>query len=473
MRRFVALLAAGLLGVAGCATTPDAPPGQPTNRQVGVQLFQWTWNSVARECTDVLGPQQFDFVLLSPAQEHIQGDPWWTSYQPVSYRIESKLGTRDEFAAMVQACHDAGVKVVADAVINHMAGIAGGTGFAGTEFTHQDYPGLYDAADFHTCATASGNIENYRDRQQVQECQLSGLADLRTGDPGVRATITAYLEDLRSLGVDGFRIDAAKHMPADDVEAIVSAVAGDPLVISEVIRAPGEPVQPEDYLGSGGVFTFAFAKDIAGVIPGGALHRALNLRDGSVPSDKAFTFVTNHDTERNGQTATYKDAARFRLAGILMLAVPYGTPVLYSGYAFSERDTGAPQSGGAVDDVSCATPDAAGTFPEGAWVCAHRDLAPLAGWVAVVGDAEPANVWQRPDAVAFDRGSLGLIAINGHATEGYTQELTTGLPDGTYCDALTACETKVAVQGGKATVTVPPSSAVALDVNHRAPNGRA
>ncbi|WP_262424917.1 alpha-amylase family glycosyl hydrolase [Brachybacterium sp. Z12] len=99
-----------------------------------LNLFQWTWDSVAAECTSTIGPAGFGYVQVSPPQETIQGTAWWTSYQPVSYKIEGKLGTRAEFAAMVETCDAAGVEVIVDAVINHTTGADGGsgTGTAGT-----------------------------------------------------------------------------------------------------------------------------------------------------------------------------------------------------------------------------------------------------------------------------------------------------------------------------------------------------
>lgn len=472
--RITALLC--LLAPIGVACAPGPEPAVETSPTVGVQLFQWPWRSVAKECTEVLGPHQFGFVLLSPAQEHIQGEAWWTSYQPVSYQLESKLGTREEFAEMVATCGEAGVDVIADAVINHMAGIDGGTGVAGTDFTHYNYPGLYGPEDFHACTlTASGDIEIYSDQQQVQECELVNLADLETGSEKVRDTIAAYLDDLTSLGVAGFRIDAAKHMPATDVEAIVGRLDGQPLIISEVIRGGGEPIQPEDYLAAGDVFAFQVARDISGLVPGGAVWRALELRDGEVPSEQAFTFVTNHDTERNGQTLTYKDGNQFGVATALLLGIDYGTPVVYSGYAFSDRDAGASQTDGRVDDVVCAEPSQEPA--DGAWLCQHRDVAGLAEWVAVVGTAPVENVWREGYAVAFDRGDRGLIAVNSTSTP-VTATLTTNLPDGPYCDAASSpappgtegrCEEGTfVVEDGKVTVEMPAMGAVALHLNLRA-----
>lgn len=116
-----------------------------------IQLFEWNWNSIAQECKSFIGPAGassallsqehlliilagYGFVQVSPATEHIQGDQWWTSYQQVSFNLQSKRGSRDEFASMVSACKNAGVGVMVDSIWNHMAGVDGGTGVGGTGF---------------------------------------------------------------------------------------------------------------------------------------------------------------------------------------------------------------------------------------------------------------------------------------------------------------------------------------------------
>ena len=96
---------------AGCTQASIEVP-EPAAPDVGIQLFQLPWTSVAKECETTLAPAGIAWVLLSPAQEHIAADEWWASYQPVSYQLESRLGTRDEFADMVQRCNAVGVMSV-------------------------------------------------------------------------------------------------------------------------------------------------------------------------------------------------------------------------------------------------------------------------------------------------------------------------------------------------------------------------
>ena len=43
--------------------------------QTMVQLFEWRWTDVARECELFLGPAGYAAAQISPPQEHIQGAP--------------------------------------------------------------------------------------------------------------------------------------------------------------------------------------------------------------------------------------------------------------------------------------------------------------------------------------------------------------------------------------------------------------
>ncbi|CAM5780586.1 alpha-amylase [Cellulomonas persica] len=480
--RTVGLVALALATLVGCSDEP-AEPADPaaepatdgSGHDVGVQLFEWTWDAIADECTTTLGPAGYAWVLTSPPQEHVLGDPWWTAYQPVSYRLESRLGTRDQLAAMIETCHAAGVDVRVDAVINHMTGQDDpGTGWAGSSYEHYTYPGLWTPEDFHHCGlTPTDDIALYLDREQVQTCELVNLADLDTTSPTVRARLTAYLQDLLSLGVDGFRIDAAKHMAADDVAAILEPLPDDVAIMQEVIRGSAEPISPEEYVPNGQVYEFTYGKEIAGVLAGSP-RLALELGQATaryVASDDAVVFVENHDTERNGSTLSYQDGATDALATVLMLAGTYGTPQVYSGYAFADVDAGPRlDDDGRVLDATCvADPSPATAVQPGDWVCQHRwpQVAGMVGWRGVAGDAPVVDTWSEGDAVALGRGSRAFVVVNAGDDE-LTATLPTSLPDGDYCDVLTGDDACVVtrVRDGAAEVAVPAQSAAAWDVAH-------
>lgn len=100
-RPFGRVVAIGATAAMACASLVAAPivaqaqSKTQANQQKDVQViaFQQTWNTIAKECTNTYGPEGVAYVEVSPPQESIQGTQWWTSYQPVSYKLDSKLGT--------------------------------------------------------------------------------------------------------------------------------------------------------------------------------------------------------------------------------------------------------------------------------------------------------------------------------------------------------------------------------------------
>jgi len=145
---------------------------------------------------------------------------------------------------MIQTCRKAGVRVYADAVLNHMTGAGNdvwpehrngdsnncniwkakeSTG-SSPYFTHSwnfkksentglipgmEYPAAaLTAKDFH----CERSLNSWTDPFLLNNGWLVGLADLDTESIYVRERIASYLVDLISIGFSGFRMDAAKHI---------------------------------------------------------------------------------------------------------------------------------------------------------------------------------------------------------------------------------------------------------------------
>ncbi|PZS13936.1 MAG: alpha-amylase [Pseudonocardiales bacterium] len=473
----------------GVASRPD----DAHSHDVIANLWEWNWNSVARECTAVLGPKGYGGVQVAPPQDSLSRSgpspvhPWWEVYQPVSYHLTSRMGTEAQFKTMVSTCRHAGVKVYVDAVINHMTG-QGDVSYGGVHYTKYSYAGLYSPANFHKYPTdcpvppgpgsQNGEIKDFNNYRQVTTCELVSLSDLRTETTYVRDTIAAYLNKLIGYGVSGFRVDAAKHIPVEDLAAIEArlhrTVDGTrPYVALEVF--PGGPgkLSPFAFQGQGSLLGFDYAYQIHDAFksytdpPGGSITdlEVFGTQSGLLPSNKELVFVENHDTERNGSTLSYKDGATNTIATEFMLAWPHGRPAVYASFAWTNSDDSPPSNPqGFITDTTCGN---------GQWICTDRvnGVANMVGWHNVVGDAPVANWYDDSvNLIAFSRGHRGWIAVNHEATA-QTHTFTTGLPHGTYCDIIHGTAAHGGCTGptvtvnshGKATVTVPAQDAVAFD----------
>ncbi len=395
-----------------------------------VHLFEWKWKDVALECERYLGPAGYHGVQISPPQEHINHDSWWARYQPVSYQLKSRGGNLSEFKEMINRCHRAGVKVYADVVINHMSG-GTGIGFAGTYYEKFSYP-QYSREDFHS----SCGLFDYHNRWQVQNCDLVGLADLKTESNSVQTKIAAYISKLVSLGVDGIRIDAAKHIPATDLKKILNKVQGNPYIFQEVIDLGNEPIKAHEYFDNGSVTEFKYGRDLARVFKGGKLSWLKTFGEywDFMPDSRAVVFLDNHDNQRghggNVPVLSYKDDKLYALAHIAMLAWPYGYPKVMSSYRFNHPDQAPPRGGVYNSDgsINCF----------GEWICEHR-------WKAIVnmmrfrGFTAGTSIkkwWtDGENQVAFARGDKGFVVIN-NSDDKIDKWFDTGLKPGKYCNVI-------------------------------------
>ena len=137
-------------------------------------------------------------------------------------RIDPHFGTEDEFATFVARAHELGLKVYLDIVMNHTGDVIryrDGYGFADAA-TKQPYipmdlvnakaPAfLNDLSNYHN----QGNIDNWNDSDQSRNGDFFGLDDIKTEQPAVVDGFAAvYADWVKRYGIDGFRIDTAKHV---------------------------------------------------------------------------------------------------------------------------------------------------------------------------------------------------------------------------------------------------------------------
>jgi len=403
---------------------------------VYVQLFEWRWTDIAKECKAFIGPKGYSAVVVSPPQEHLDQPQWWAAYQPVSYEINSRHGSREEFQLMVESCHEAGVKILVDAVINHMANGDGsvGNGTAGNTFDRENLNFVdYQFDDFHQ---PQCGIDDWKNQQQLQSCNLLGLPDLNTAQTNVQDKIALYLNDLRDLGVDGFRIDAAKHIDIEDLTTILNNVSGTPTIFSEVLDpADGAEVRADHYTDEGTVTEVAYGNKLSEVLRSGKIAELKNFgpESGMIDSDDALVFIDNHDTQRWENTAvlTHKEGMLYYLANTFMLAWDYGTPKVMSSYYFDNTEMGMPEQSVHIGD---------GDRCYQLYACEHRwqSIASMVKFRSTVGEAPVQNWWDNgTDQIAFSRGQLGFAAMN-RSNDVMNVELNTGLPEGRYCNIIEA-----------------------------------
>jgi alpha-amylase len=309
---------------------------------------------------------------------------------------------------------------------------------------------------------------------------------LDQGQDYVKGKIRDYINHLISLGVAGFRVDAAKHMWPADLSAIFGSAndlstdffpgGSRAVYYQEVIDTGSDPVSNTEYTAFGRVCEFKYGMQLANCFRGNNNLKYLENWGtgwGLLDGGQVMAFIDNHDTERsNGGYLNYKESKAYKAAIGFMLAHSYdGLTKIMSSYEFNGSDDPPPANG---DDILSPGFNADGTCTNG-WICQHR-------WSPIFNMVEFRNVvagtsltwWSGGDnQIALSRGDKGLFAttLNGDINS----SIPTGLPDGTYCDVISgsyengSCTGKtVTVSGGQANVQLSSGdseAAVAIHVN--------
>ncbi len=433
------------------------------SEMVIVHPFQWSYDSIAKECTEYLGPAGVDGVQISqPAEHKNMTENWWAVYQPVNFKnFTTMTGNEAQLRNMIKKCNDAGVKVFADAVFNQRAS-GSGNGLGGSSYGHgQGYQDGFDGSDFRTGCT----ISDYKDANNVRTCQLSGMPDTRTDNPSTQEKIADFLASLMDMGVYGFRVDAAKHMGYNDIEAIMQKTEAKanrrPPIYMEVIGngAEAADIQPIKYTGVNNavVTDFTYVWKMTNVFQNGDFGGALNLGT-DFDANNAEVFVNNHDDEAHRCSAgtcsmETQHNKNYTLAQSWLVVWPVGkVRQVYSGYQFSQHDPAGP-----ISADRCT----------GGWLCQHREPIVLNAFRfarATRGQAVTSKGYEN-NALWMNRGAKGFYVMNT-GDGSFEREFAVEMPDGDYPNILSDLDpnkwSTITVSNGKAKVKVDGKSAAAI-----------
>jgi len=339
---------------------------------VMVQLFEWSWSDVGRECVEHLGPAGYDVVGVSPAQEHVAGDKWFDRYQPVSDKLETRSGSRDEFIQMVRTCKQAGVEVMLDVILNHMASThiqtpnsakgktcgrdretetetkAKCLGFAGTEYGERRFNMSGNGElnfwpeEFHHYPgnlEANCHLPPWTDNRHT--CDLNGLPDLDQEQLRVRHKLQRFLLDIFEIGITYLRVDAAAHIYPSSLGKLLEPFPWDYNLL-EVYPAPLKEWQTKEYLLAIGSLTdFAYGARVAGRVfdyydtsneawqsNADRFKNLLYMTDSEpdcddyqcespCPRHKATIFLDNHDQQRYAWNERYQKSGQKAVADVV------------------------------------------------------------------------------------------------------------------------------------------------------------
>jgi alpha-amylase len=332
--RVFAILAVSLLTLIGISSTAIA-------QQQPVAIFH-AFNQPFSDVEDfvcTLAEQGYSHLQISPAQKsHQPDDKWFFRYQPFDYSVIEGLGDEGDLKRLIDKAHSCNVQVITDVVFNHMANVDDGDQFE--DLTK--YPGL-TPEDFHTKPGTDNEKKcdiNYDDGNRFTEvnCWLGGLPDLDVARSNVQSLQKAHLEKLLSLGVDGFRFDAAKHIPASVLQDYINFInqksGNQTWNYLEVIT--DSDTRASDYNHIAAVTDFILYNSMKNAFSFGGDLRSLRPPQ-TVPDPRSVTFGQNHDTIREPQPGVpnstpinpYDDVTDSYLATAYVLARHDGTPLVF------------------------------------------------------------------------------------------------------------------------------------------------
>ncbi len=284
-------------------------PLKPIGSGVMMQAFYWDvpsggtwWDSVQVKVSD-WSNAGIDAIWLPPASK-AQNGPFSMGYDPFDYydfgefnqmgSIETRFGSRTELETLINSAHDNGLSVIADIVLNHNSGGASQANpFTGTNTwtDFQPMSGKFNRSyyDFHP-----------NDQVSADAGYFGGFPDLSHTKTYVQdwlwktdSSVAKYYKNV--MGFDGWRFDYVKGFDSWVVNDWMSHAGG--FGIGELWDSDVNLLESWANGANASAFDFAAYYAMNDAFDGNDLTKLNNDMLWKRNSQKAVTFVTNHDTD--------------------------------------------------------------------------------------------------------------------------------------------------------------------------------
>ena len=292
-----------------------------------------------RSKLDYIGDLGFDALWLTP----VHPSSTYHKYDVDDYyAIDPKFGTMEDYEALLRECHERGMRVYLDLVLNH---------------TSSNHAWFRAAADYLRSLPSGGEPDasacKYLDYYHFQRGPADGFApldgtewyyearfwsempDLNLDSEAVRGEIRDIMAFWLGKGVDGFRLDA-----------VTSYYTGDPAVNAAFLRFVTEAGRS----GIDSLFDFPFANSegfIANIVKGS--YKASDYVKGMLLAEEAYgkanpdfvdaPFYTNHDMGRSAGYYAADDGPMTKMAYAMSLFMT-GNSFVYYGEEIGMKGAG-------------------------------------------------------------------------------------------------------------------------------------
>ncbi|GIP28347.1 alpha-amylase [Paenibacillus sp. J23TS9] len=291
----------------------------------------------------------------------VNPSPSYHGYDVTDYRnINPDYGTLEDMKKLVEEAHKRGIKVIMDLVVNHTS-VKHPWFLEASKDKNSKYRDWYVWAEDQgispsgTSAAGSGNPWFERGGTHYLGTFWEGMPDLNFDNPEVRKEIENIGQFWLKLGVDGFRVDGAKHIYENlqsdrgtattakntawwqEFRSSMNSVNKEAYMVGEIWEKSAAVIAPYVDGAFNSAFDFNLADSIISAVKqekdnnlGFTLERTNQFyMDKSQNQFVDAVFLSNHDQNRV-MSQLGKDTNHAKMAAALLLTLP-GNPFIYYG----------------------------------------------------------------------------------------------------------------------------------------------